>query len=515
MNDSPHGTSDNEASNKEASDKEASDKRADKRVNAPANMPANMPINAPSNMPVNAPTNAPVNAPANTPVNKNNLQRKQVLLIAGPIILSNISTPLLGLVDTAVIGNLGDSALIGAIAVGALIFNFLFWGFGFLRMGTTGLVAQARGAQDTAEIKASLYRALLLGLLLGIGLVALQQPLAGMVFALIDGSSAVEDAARTYFQIRIWAAPMSLMYLALLGFLLGQQRTHLILGIQILLNGSNIILDLVFVVGLDWGVAGLAAATLVSEVLATALGTLLVIKEVLKATGSLRLSLARLFQMTALRRMFSVNRDIMIRTLCLIFVFAWFTNQGAAAGDLLLATNAILMQFVTFSAFFLDGYALAGESLVGNAIGGKNPKLLHGTLKAMTQLGFVTALVLSLGFYFSSVLVIDVLTNVEAVRQSTRDYIYWAVLAPIVSLWCYLLDGVFIGATKTQEMRNAMLLSLGGFLLAWYFLMPLYGNHGLWLSLYVFFILRALSLLGYVPRIFAELRPQTQQERDT
>ena len=465
-----------------------------------------MPTNTPANASASTPTKPRLKKPANTPANQNNTQRKLVLFIAGPIILSNISTPLLGLVDTAVIGNLGDPALIGAIAVGALIFNFLFWGFGFLRMGTTGLVAQARGAQDTNEIKASLYRALLLGLLLGIGLLALQQPLAGLVFALIDGSRAVEAAALTYFQIRIWAAPLSLAYLALLGFLLGQQRTHLILGIQLLLNGSNIILDLVFVVGLDWGVAGLAAATVVAEVLATALGTLLVIREVLRATGSLRLPLAQLFRMTALRRMLSVNRDIMIRTLCLIFVFAWFTNQGAAAGDLLLATNAILMQFVTFSAFFLDGYALAGESLVGNAIGGKNPQQLQGTLKAMTQLGFATALVLSLGFYFASTLVIDVLTNVEAVRLATRDYIYWAVLAPVVSLWCYLLDGVFIGATRTQEMRNAMLLSLGGFLLAGYLLMPAYGNHGLWLSLYVFFILRALSLLGYVPRIFAALR---------
>ncbi len=439
-------------------------------------------------------------------VNNTGIRRRDVFYIAGPIILSNVSTPLLGLVDTAVIGNLGDPALIGAIAVGALIFNFLFWGFGFLRMGTTGLVAQARGAMDTNEIKASLYRAVLLGIGLGIVLVSLQQPLAKFVFFLIDGSSAVEEAALTYFQIRIWAAPLSLTYLALLGFLLGQQRTDMILGIQILLNGSNIILDLVFVVGFDWGVPGIAVATLVSEVLATVVGTGLVIREVLKSTGSLGLPWAQLFRMAAVRKMLSVNRDIMIRTLCLIFAFAWFINQGAAAGDILLATNAVLMQFVNFSAFFLDGYALAGESLVGNALGGKNRKRFNDTVKYITQLGFATSLALSLVFYYTGPHVIDLLTNVEAVRTAARDYAYWAILAPIVSLWCYLLDGVFIGATKTREMRNAMLLSLGAYLLAWYFLVPLYGNHGLWLSLYLYFIVRAMSLLIYVPRIFADFK---------
>ncbi len=436
----------------------------------------------------------------------NNIRRRDVLYIAWPIILSNISTPLLGLVDTAVIGNLGDPALIGAIAVGALIFNFLFWGFGFLRMGTTGLVAQARGAGDTTEIKASLYRALLLGIGIGLGLVLLQQPLAGLAFSLIDGSNAVEGAALTYFQIRIWAAPCSLAYLALLGLLLGQQRTDMILGLQLLLNGTNIILDFVFVVGFGWGVAGIAVATVIAEVLATAVGVLLVTREILQSTGSLTLPVRQLFKLEAVGKMLSVNRDIMIRTLCLIFAFAWFTNQSAAAGDLLLATNAVLLQFVTFSAFFLDGYALAGESLVGNAIGAKNRKQLNDTLRFMTELGFVTALAVSVGFYYGCFPVIDLLTNVEAVRQAARDYAYWAILAPLVSLWCYLLDGVFIGATRTREMRNAMIFSLGVFLAAWYFLTPLYGNHGLWLALYVHYIARAASQLVYVPRIFAAIK---------
>ena len=427
--------------------------------------------------------------------------RKTVLLIAWPIILSNISTPLLGLVDTAVIGNLGDPALIGAIAVGAMIFSFLFWGFGFLRMGTTGLVAQARGAGEDNQVRAAYYRALMLAIPIGLILITMQSPIAAAAFGAISGSTEVETAALEYFRIRIWAAPLSLAHLAVLGYLLGHQKSGTILGLQLLLNGTNIGLDLLFVVGFGWGVAGIAAATLIAEAMAAIVGLVLVHKHMQQNLGTAGIPLPLIRDIPALARTLAVNRDIMIRTLCLIFAFAWFTNQGAKAGDVLLASNAILMQLVSFSAFFLDGYALAAESLVGTAVGARNNRQLELTLRYITELGLVTACGLSLIFFMLGPSIIDLLTTSADVRTTSREYLGWAIAAPLVSLWCYLLDGVFIGATSTREMRNAMIVSLVAYLIAWYLLTATFTNHGLWLSLHIYFIARAVTLYLYLPQV--------------
>lgn len=431
------------------------------------------------------------------------LTRKTVLYIAWPIILSNLSTPLLGLVDTAVIGNLGNPALIGAIAIGAMIFSFIYWGFGFLRMGTTGLIAQSRGAEDNDGTKAAFYRALILALSIGLTLLLLQNVLAGFAFSIIDGTPAVEQAAATYFGIRIWAAPLSLTHLVVMGYLLGHQKSTTILWIQLLLNGTNIVLDFVFVVGFDWGVAGIAAATVIAEVLATVVGIYIVFRHISDNYGSIGVPMSILKDIQAILTTLSVNRDIMIRTLCLLFAFAWFTNEGAKSGDVMLATNAILMQFVSFSAFFLDGYALAAESLVGNAVGSKNRERFDRTLRYINEVGLLTAATLSFVFFLTGPVMIDLLTNVNEVRNTTRTYLVWAVAAPVVSLWCYLLDGVFIGATCTREMRNAMVISLIAYLAAWYLLAPVFLNHGLWLSLHVYFVARALTLGYYLPNVRA------------
>ncbi len=427
--------------------------------------------------------------------------RSSVLLIAWPIILSNLSTPLLGIVDTAVIGNLGDPALLGAIAVGGMIFSFLFWGFGFLRMGTTGLVAQASGAGNDVEVRAAFLRAAAIAVIIGSLLLLLQSILAKTAFAMIDGSLEVEAAGITYFQIRIWAAPFSLMHLVVLGYLLGHQRSTTILWLQLLLNGSNIILDIVFVVFLDMGVPGVALATLIAEIVAAVVGLGVVARHVRTHYGGFTIDPSTLFDMNALALTFSVNRDIMIRTLCLIFAFAWFTNEGAKAGDVTLAANAILMQFVSFSAFFLDGYALAAESLVGRAVGARNQQQFDRTFRYINQLGLVNAMLLSAVFYFFGPWCIDALTNADSVRAEARIYLAWAIAAPIISFWCYHLDGVFIGATCTREMRNAMIFSLLAYLISWYALAPMFGNHGLWLALQLYFIARAASLWIYLPSV--------------
>ena len=423
--------------------------------------------------------------------------------IAWPIIVSNLSTPLLGLVDTAVIGNLGDPALIGAIAVGGMIFSFLYWGFGFLRMGTTGLVAQALGGDDEAEASLSLQRAFLLGVAIGGMLLVLQVPLLSLALTLIDGSDAVEAAATTYFTIRIWGAPVSLAYLAVLGFMLGSQDARSILVLQLVLNLTNIVLDFVFVIGFGLDVAGVALATVIAEVVALSVGLALLARHprYRHRTGG------TLLATEPLKRMFAVNRDIMIRPLCLIFAFAWFTNQGASQGDITLAANAILMQLVSFSAFFLDGYALAAESLVGNAVGRKRPGELRDAMISASLLALGNALVLSLTFALIGTLVIDVLTNATDVRTEARVYLAWAIAAPMVSVACYLLDGIFIGATRTPEMRNAMIGSLAIYLVAWYLAVPAFGNHGLWLALMIYFAARAGTLAFYLPRVLRSATP--------
>ncbi len=425
--------------------------------------------------------------------------RKKVFHIAWPIILSNLSTPLLGLVDTAVIGNLGDAALIGAIALGGIIFSFLYWGFGFLRMGTTGLVAQAQGAGDETEVKAAFYRAFLIGALIGSLLLALQSPLGYLAFQMLDGSPAVESAAHAYLRIRIWGAPVSLAHLAIMGFLLGQQDTRSLLLIQVVLNGTNIILDFVFVLGFGWDVQGVAAATVISEFIAICLGTYIVMGRIRSLSETYLVPYRTLLDRSSLRRMFVVNRDIMIRTLCLIFAFAWFANQGAQSGDIILSANAILMQLVSFSAFFLDGFALAAESLVGHAIGSNDELNLNVAIRLSTELGAMTALILSLSIWLLGTPVIHLLTNIVEVRETAHQYLVWAAIAPILSIWCYLLDGIFIGATRTVEMRNAMIISLLSFLTAWYWLHGQFGNHGLWMSLHVYFIARGLTLWFYLP----------------
>lgn len=421
--------------------------------------------------------------------------------IAWPIILSNLSTPLLGMVDTAVIGNLGDTALIGAIAIGGMIFSFLYWGFGFLRMGTTGLVAQAQGAGDAEEVKASFYRPFLVGICIGTALLAFQVPIEHLAFSLIDGSKQVEAAAHTYFWVRILGAPLNLANLAIVGFLLGQQRTRQLLAVQLVLNGTNIILDLLFVMGLGWSVAGAAAATVIAELVAILFGGILALRLIRASSPTLKLPVSRLIDLTALKRMFTVNRDIMIRTLSLIFAFAWFTNEGAKSGDTILAANAILMQFVSFSAFFLDGFALGAETLVGNAIGARDGARLNAAIRYTTQLGLITSLLLGLAFYFGATPTIHLLTNVSEVRHTAGIYLPWAIAAPVISVWCYLLDGIFIGATRTAEMRNAMIVSLAIFLVAWYFLQAHFGNHGLWAAFMIYFIARAVSLAAYLPRV--------------
>lgn len=429
---------------------------------------------------------------------RSRITHRMVLAIAVPIVISNLSTPLLGLADTAVMGRMGDPKYIGAVALGALIFTMVYWTFGFLRMGTTGLTAQAEGAGDGEEIRASLGRALLIAGGIGVALILLQWPIELIAFALLDGGEEVETLARSYFDIRIWSAPAALANYAIAGWFIGLGRAKTALVLQVFLNLVNIIFNIWLALGLGWGVAGIAAGTLIAEVSAALLGLALAAQALKFYPGVW--TRERLLDAARIARTIAVNRDIMIRTIVLLLSFAWFTAKSAEAGTVILAVNSILLQFVTACAFFLDGFALAAETLTGKAAGARNLRAFDRAAKLSTLWAAGISALLTLSLFAAGGAAIDFLTLDAEVRETARLYLVWAALLPVLSVWCYQLDGIFIGATQSAEMRNAALASSLLFLALWWLFLP-YGNHGLWAALTGFNLMRAVSLGFYYPRM--------------
>ena len=412
--------------------------------------------------------------------------------LAWPVILSNVTTPLLGAVDTAVVGHLPDPAYIGAVAVGAMIFTYVFWGFGFLRMGTTGLTAQAFGAGDRGEIRACLGRAGLIALGLALLIWLMRDPAADVAFAILEGSEAVEGHARTYFEIRVWSAPAALGNYVLFGWFLGLQRPKTALGLQILLNGLNIVLDLLFVLAFGWGVAGVAVATVIAESIACVAGAVIALR--LLAGDGHRWDLRVLMDKAKLAALIGLNANIFIRTFCILLAFSSFTAIGAQSGDVTLAANAVLMTLVSIMAHGLDGFAHAAETMVGHAIGRKSRTAFKAAIRATTVLSVALAVALSLSSVFAGSLAIGLLTGIDSVRAEADRYLPWVVLSPLVSVWSYQLDGIFIGATRTAAMRNTVIVSLAAYTAALVVLYPWFDNHGLWAAIIIFNSLRGITL---------------------
>ncbi|WP_455221617.1 MATE family efflux transporter [Kaarinaea lacus] len=423
----------------------------------------------------------------------------QVWRIAGPMILSNITVPLLGIVDTAVVGHLDESYHMGAVSLGAAIFGIVFWGFGFLRMGTTGITAQAFGKNDNSELRAILVRASIIAVSLSLLLILLQQPTAWLAFYVVQGSELVEQNGRIYFDIRIWSAPATFMNYVLLGWFLGMQNARAPLFILTFVNLMNMLLDFLFVMGLGYGANGVAWASLIAEYLGVFFSLWLVNRQFVQHPGALPRAL--IFDKHKLRKMLSINRDILVRNLCLMFTLAFFTAQGARFGDLVLAANAILFNMQTFMAYALDGFAFAAEALVGKAVGSRDRSSYFIALKSSAVWALFTS-ALFVGFYwFAGDWIIGLMTDIEEVRQTALAYINWIIILPVVSVWGFLLDGVYVGTTRAAEMRNTMLFSTFlVFLPIWYLLLPL-GNHGLWLAFLVFMAARAVSMAVLFPAI--------------
>lgn len=428
------------------------------------------------------------------------LRQRDVAGIALPIILSNATVPLVGYVDTVVIGQQpGTAHLIGGVALAAVIFSNIYWIFGFLRMGTTGLTAQAAGAGNVPEITANLLRALVIAAIAGLFLVVLQSGLIALFLRLMGGSAEVNAAVETYFNVRIWGAPAALANFALIGWFIGLGRAKIAFVLQLVLNGVNIALAVVFVMVLEWGVFGVALSTLIADVVALAAGGLIAWRELLRRGGVL--ADVRLGDRTALATMFNVNRDVVIRTACLIAAFTFFAAQGARAGDVALAANAVLMSIAMIFVYMLDGFAFAAETLVGQAVGAGRRARYRDAVRMSTLWGCAFALCFSALLLLAGGAMIDFTTEDAAVRAAARLYLGWASLIPIVGIWCYQLDGIFVGATGTQYMRNTAIISLGVYLVAWAALTPAFGNHGLWAAILVFLAARAVTLGLCLPRL--------------
>jgi MATE family multidrug resistance protein len=426
------------------------------------------------------------------------LTHRAVLALAGPAMLANLSGPLIGVVDTAVVGQIPSPAHIGAVAIGSLIFTFVFWAFAFLRMSTTGLTAQAVGAQDATEVAASLARALLVAAGIGLAIVVLQWPIREIAFALIGASAEVEELARGYFDIRVWAAPATLATYALFGWLIGIGRTGLALVMTLSLNVTNVVLDVVLALNLGWGVRGVATGAMSAEVTAALIGGALAWRQ-LKQNGA-RPPFALLLDAVKLRRLFALNIDIMVRTLALIAIFVWFTAIGARYGDATLAANALLMTSASVVIAYLDGIAFATEALVGRAIGAAHRAGMLEAVRISTYWAAALAAVSAVALYALGPSLIDLLTVDPMVRAGAREYLPWAAAVPAVGVWAFQLDGVFIGATRTADMRTAALAALALYLAAWWLLRP-FGNHGLWAAMTVGYAARALTLLRYYPAL--------------
>ncbi|PRD50477.1 MATE family efflux transporter [Phyllobacterium myrsinacearum] len=420
-----------------------------------------------------------------------------MLSITIPVMLASLTTPLLGLVDTAVIGQLGDPHLLGGLAIGALVFDFLFSTMNFLRAGTTGLVAQAMGRHDNVEQQAVFWRAIGIAVLVGFVFIAVTPLVLTATVRFMNPDQAVADAMSTYVSIRLFSSPMALGNFVVLGLLLGQGKAMQGLYLQFLLNGVNVVMTCWLGLVMGWGVAGIAWGTVLGESVALVVGLTMVYWQFRAVPNP---SLARILDMPAIRRMFAVNRDIMLRSFFLLIAYAYFTRAGTEAGAVTLATNAVLMNFLLISGYLIDGVTTAAEQISGRAVGAHYRPAFDRGIKLSFLWGLVLASLMALFFLIYGNAIVAVLIKSADVQALAALYMPWAALAPVTGLLAFHMDGVFIGATWSRDMRNMMMLSLAGYFAAYFILPQFMGNHGLWLALHLFLGLRGLSLLAILPR---------------
>lgn len=428
------------------------------------------------------------------------LTRRDVFAQAWPIIIGQASVPLVGLADTVVIGRTGDAVALAGVALGSIIITFVFWTFGFLRMGMTGLTAQAHGAGDVREVNALLARGVAAGFAIGVLLFALQAPLAEAALALFAGGETLSEAARGYVSVRFWGAPGALAYFALIGWLFGIGRSREALVVQVVMNLANIALDILFVWQFGMGAQGVALGTAIAEWIALALGAAIAIRiagwQALKALRHY----AALFDRAAMLRLLTVNADIMMRTVALLLLFAWFTNAGARLGPVQLAANLVLEQFIAVAAYVLDAFAFTAEARVGAAVGAGSRAAFDRAIRLTGEFSLGTGLVFALGTFAFGVPVIDLIAENPQVRAAAYPYLGYVALIPLIGMPAWLLDGIFIGATRSAAFRNAAFLATAAYV-ATDFVMRPSGATGVWVAMLLSYIYRAGALALFFPAL--------------
>jgi MATE family multidrug resistance protein len=435
----------------------------------------------------------------------NDIERhKQLFILALPMILSNITAPLLGLVDTAVIGHLDYAYYLGGSTVGAMIITAITWLCGFLRMSTTGLSAQAFGKNDSKLNCLILLRGIIVAFTIGLFVILFQTFYLDLALSLAGGSEQVQFYAREYSAIRVWGLPAALANLVILGWLLGNHKAKVVLWLVIVTNLINLLLDLVFVMGFSWQVKGVALATLIAEYSGLLIGLVLVYHhfkdKFIVAFSSYRQVLNAVIERTALLSYFKLNRDILIRTLCLEVCFIFMTFQGARLGDDVVAANAILMNFLLLISFGLDGIANAAEVMVGKAKGENNQKSMFLNVNIALFWTGIFAVAYSLVFYFAGHYFIESISSIPAVVDYALQHIGWIIALPVLACWCYLYDGVYVGLMQASIMRNSMLIATFGCFFPMWWLLRDYGNHGLWAAFSVFMLARGVTLAWHYQR---------------
>jgi multidrug resistance protein, MATE family len=426
------------------------------------------------------------------------ISHKRILKIALPIMLANVTVPILGAVDTGVVGQIPEAAPIAAVGVGAIVLSAIYWIFGFLRMGTTGLTAQAAGEGNGPEVVALLTRALMIGCAGGMLMIVLQRLIFAGAFWVTPASAEVEGLARSYMAIRIWSAPAAIALYGISGWLIAQERTRGVLMLQLWINGVNVVLDLLFVLQFGWGVEGVAFATFIAEWSGLAMG-LWLCRGAFRAPGWK--DWARVFDRVRLRRMAVVNGDIMVRSLLLQTIFVSFLLLGGRFGDVTLAANQVLLQFLHITGYALDGYAFAAEALVGQAFGAGRRGLLRKAAVRSSAWATGTAVLLAIGFAVLGPWLIGVMAKDAEVQAEALHYLPWMIAGPISFLGLIMFDGIFIGATRSADMRNMMIVSALIYYAALWLLLEPMGNHGLWLALHISFIARGVTLGARYPAL--------------
>lgn len=420
-----------------------------------------------------------------------NRRDKQILHIALPSIVSNITVPLLGLVDVAITGHLGSAAYIGAIAVGGMLFNIIYWMFAFLRMGTSGMTAQALGARNLTEVAAVMQRALSVAIVISMVMLCLQVPIREGALLIIRPSSEVVAFTCIYFNICIWGAPAALMLFVLTGWFVGMQNSKAPMLVAMIQNVANIVLSFTFVYGFDMKIEGVAWGTVLAQYIGLISALVFFVPYYLRIKKYYQKKTA--FASSALIKFFSLNKDIFLRTCCLILVHFFFIAAGAKQGDMELAVNTMLMQLFTLYSYIMDGFAFAGEAMVGKAIGGKMKVIYDDTVRCLFRWGWGVAALFTLAYFLFGKAFLSLLTDQETVLETAQVYQPWTLLFPLCGIAAFIWDGVYIGATATKGMLISMASGMVVFFLLYFLLVPWLGNHGLWIAFVTYLATRGIS----------------------